>query len=145
MTISVWLRRVDVGPLTMMRRSQSAETAGTFILRIDRFNRLSFSAEKESLYTTALNDLPENDWTYFAVTFDKGHVVLYVNGEARVSKDLELSEISAAPLNGSLSFGLNAPVGTLADDLGIFEKALSPEQIEKIYQSGLERFVGQAR
>ena len=142
MTVTVWLRRVNAQAVTTVRRSQSEENAaGVFSFRIDRFNRLVFSAGQLTAQTLPLDSLSGDGWIHLAVAFDEGRTTLYVDGEEAAYQELEITEIPTAPIDGSLSLGLHAPEGTSMDDLGIFGSALKPEQIREIYQKGLEQFV----
>lgn len=84
-----------------------------------------------------------DEWMHVAVTFNEGEVTFYQNGEAYPGVELGVSKIPAIgdDEKGVLAGFLDAPVDTSVDDFAFFgDRALTPEEISKIYADGLEAF-----
>ena len=80
-------------------------------------------------------DLPLNAWTFLAGTFDGTTWRLYVNGLLKTTAGGNLGPINAAPLEIGGS-GSCATFGGLIDEVEIFNRALSGQEIQAIFNAG---------
>jgi len=142
MTMTLWIRATEVGSVPLVRRSQfSGKDPGTFGFHLDGVGRLVFSIDKQKVQSAPIG-LQAGQWTHLAVTFDKGAVIFYVNGEEAASMPIEVEKVPMASLKGSFSGFLNAPVGLFADDFGFFgNRTLTADDIKQLYQEGLEKWM----
>jgi len=88
---------------------------------------------------------PAGEWVHVAMTFDKGTVAFYFNGElAGVPQSLPdgVTSISSTDLTAAIFYGIpSSPSIQYVDDFGFFgEEALSSEEILNIYKNGLKAF-----
>ncbi len=79
-----------------------------------------------------------NTWYHLAGTADGTTVKIYVNGELAGSTTGSLGPLNNAPLTlGALGYqGSPYPFEGLIDEVGLYNRALSPEEIRAIYQAG---------
>jgi len=94
-------------------------------------------------YITSDNRWSLNGWHHVVGTFNRGQAAIYIDGEMKASKTFTVSSImnDAQPLiigglweycgTDSFQSGLNG----LADDVRIYNRALSAEEIQQIYQA----------
>jgi len=144
MTITFWVRPEQSGAIPFIRRSQFSGEAGVFGFQLDRYDSMVFSVGKERVKSPPTG-LQPGEWTHLAVTFDRGTVVFYVNGELTATESLRAEPIAASSIEGAFSAFLNAPVGLQVDDFGFFgSRALNGEAMKKICTDGLEAFLGNA-
>jgi hypothetical protein len=73
-------------------------------------------------------------WQHFAITYDNAAIIIYVNG----IENVECSATGSAGTDGTpVSIGgINrlSPGGTI-DELRIYNRALSPQEIAGVYQA----------
>ncbi|MCB1124975.1 MAG: immunoglobulin domain-containing protein [Verrucomicrobiae bacterium] len=96
---------------------------------------------------TPAADANPTEWTHIAMSADGARLTLYVNGVAAASTDY-IGNISAPPMPW-LAFGTEmddtgVPLATAAklfgatDDVGLWTRALSADEVAAIYQAGLQ-------
>jgi len=89
---------------------------------------------------TAAGVLEENEWGHIAVVYDGNTVKIYINGDEHVSKDWTGGVgISTADLGlgDGLYPSFNCPtINADIDEVRIYSRALSPEEIDESYSSG---------
>ena len=93
----------------------------------------------------SVSTVPLNQWHHVAATFNQGEAVVYIDGQLDNSDTLSVSSImnDAQPLiiGGSWEYcgedSFQSALNGLADDVRIYDRALSPEEIEQLYQDGL--------
>ncbi|MEO8205309.1 MAG: LamG-like jellyroll fold domain-containing protein [Chthoniobacterales bacterium] len=160
MTITAWVRAIEnpespknclsPGFNIMGRYSAHGPGPGSFMLSF-AYDALQFdyysegSKKVESFRSLPIRYVEANVWTQMAVTFDEGKVVFYFNGIASGDADgtpLKATVISEATV-GSLFAGFtNLRTGGYVDDVGVLiGRALTEEEIEKVYNTGLENFI----
>jgi len=94
---------------------------------------------------TSNNPVSLNKWHHVAGTFNKGQAALYVDGHPKISDTLTVSSImnDAQPLTiggaweycGTDSF--EGKLNGLVDDVRIYNRALSAEDIQQLFDGGL--------
>jgi uncharacterized repeat protein (TIGR03803 family) len=80
-------------------------------------------------------DLPINTWTHLAGTFDGATFSLYVNGVLMATQAGTLGPMNSAPLEFGDS-GTCPMFDGLIDEVSIYNRALSPNEIAAIYNAG---------
>ncbi|MDP3723212.1 MAG: LamG-like jellyroll fold domain-containing protein [Candidatus Omnitrophota bacterium] len=84
---------------------------------------------------TSSSNLPLNTWTHIVGTFDGSTFRLYFNGVANASGAGSLGALNNDPLTIGTA-GSCAPFGGQLDEVGIWNRALSAEEIATLYNGG---------
>jgi|GEM_PF-619849 len=80
-------------------------------------------------------DLPINTWTHLAGTFDGTNFRLYVNGVLTATQAGTLGPVNSVPLEIGGS-GTCPMFAGLIDELSIYDRALSSDEVAAIYSAG---------
>jgi len=104
-----------------------------------------FSEVNTHDYITSSNPLSLNEWHHVAGTFNQGQAAIYVDGHLVNSRILSVSSImnDAQPLiiGGCWEYcgtdGFESRLNGLADDVRIYNRALSSQEVLRLYQLGL--------
>ncbi len=144
LTITLWICPEKEGAIPLVRRSQHTESGeGVFAFYLDGLSRLVFSVGKERALSLPITVVPRQ-WTHLAVTFERGAVKFFVNGELweAVPSRLSMEQIPGASDKGAFSGLLSSHPGLYLDDFGFFgDRALSGAEIKGIYADGLDKFL----
>ncbi|HWY74666.1 MAG TPA: LamG-like jellyroll fold domain-containing protein, partial [Verrucomicrobiae bacterium] len=79
--------------------------------------------------------MPMNVWTYLAATFDGNTFRFYINGALMATGSGVMGPTNAEPLTIGDS-GTCAPFQGLIDEMAMFNRALTPAEIQEIYAVG---------
>ena len=86
-----------------------------------------------------LPPLPKDEWRMFSFTWDfkegKMHQVMYVDGKKLFGKSKPFGPLKK-PVSIAIGFVGGSYLNGLLDDFAIYNRPLSPEEIETIYSSG---------
>ncbi len=142
-TKSAWFKVTANGPNHIISGSV---TGITHTLMVTTDNTLMASHHSSIRMTEDSEEIDFNTWYHAAVTFDYDSriLILYKNG-TEVSRDTisftyrDIADTDA--LIGSLATSFN--FNGLIDEVGIFNIALSPEQINSIYMDGFKNITPQ--
>ncbi|MCX8166875.1 MAG: LamG domain-containing protein [Candidatus Micrarchaeota archaeon] len=121
-------------------QNMSVETRSPSVW-IHQRNRLHFGFGNGShwlSYTTPANVIPNNVWTHVAITFDGTYVCIYINGTLMYN----LSSFSGQrpyPNKGLTIGGIDNYFRGRIDEVRIFRRALSPEEIRASYNASANR------
>lgn len=80
------------------------------------------------------------EWEFWAVTFNNGQAIIYKNGNVDTSMSMTINPIAQ---NCPLLFGKNTltdssePFSGSLDDIGIWNRALSPAEVEQLYSPAI--------
>lgn len=138
-TISVWLNPVPSNFDRVFRKDVNYD----FVLIDGGIARVH--GVSKTPYSTTPNTVSAEVWQHFAYIVKNGAIHWYHNGEAignalsgklgeGNSNPLVLGNYEVQPSEGSW---INRPYQGLMDDLGIWQRALSPNDILSIYHNGL--------
>lgn len=142
MTVACFLRRESANGC-MIGRQEAAPFRHNYYLMIVS-GKLLFGFYNGSTYPSLTYDatIPLNTWTHVAATTSVGVISIYVNG---VMVTNSASNGSPAPATG-LSLGIGANVGQVTDYLGghiddvrIYNRALTADEIKLLYGGGYGR------
>lgn len=161
MTISLWImaRNGDstVSPIFFLQRLNGSTGGGHFTFGYAENGRLYFYMEDRSeggeasggivrVYSDPIPPFPGGEWIHVAMTFDRGEVVFYLNGQP-VGDPQGLPEGQDAIRDivgsdtGVFRGMVSSPDIQYVDDFGFFGNvALSPEDIQSLYEKGLKAF-----
>ncbi|MEO6053891.1 MAG: LamG-like jellyroll fold domain-containing protein, partial [Chthoniobacterales bacterium] len=152
MSIVVWYRPSNVERVTVLRKRMPMDyISNTFSFMYVRngydcmfFNFLNGGMNHDAR-SSKIRCLISEEWIHLAVTFNEGKVAFYVNalpyGEVDKSSAGETT-IQSTPGQNVLQAFIDAGSGSYVDDLGVFfDRALSAEDVEKIYTDGLKDYV----
>ena len=87
----------------------------------------------------SLASVLDNQFHYVAGTWDGGTIRLYVDSVLQGTAALEVPANNARPVNIAFSWGGGPPRRFFrgsVDEIGLFSRALTPEEIRAIYQAG---------
>jgi len=135
-TVALWVKVLAIPqagePIVVGKGANSAYGFTCYRDNIGPTNgRIYFYIGTENIATPVALDA----WQHLAATFDGHTIALYVNGEAVASKGVQMK----IPRGGSLLMGKGGFCGLL-DDVRIFSRALSPDEIRASCDTGrLER------
>jgi hypothetical protein len=148
-TLAAWIQPFTLmDDARMVSKSQGSGTADHYwamILSGDGEDNLQFRLKTDTGSTTRHTapegtDVPVNEWTHVAVTWDAGDPVMrfYKNGEEIDSVSKEGSAVATAP-DVKIGIGNQSatvpggggirPFGGLIDDVGIYQRALSEPEV----------------
>ncbi len=149
MTLACWVylpAAYDGEGFMLVRRDVNHSEAHHGVLSFgynSNLRSLRFHAEGNRPVSARATLHPEN-WTHLAMTYDRGRVVFYLNGEPL--KELEtgaerIPEVAASGRTALFKALGGLPEGTLVDDLYIdLEGALSPESLRQLSEKGSAAF-----
>lgn len=137
--------------LTGMIAQYDKDKKQGFILGYQRYGRLSFQVGTGEEYITLWSDsdnLEKYKWNYVTATFDveNGEMCLYLNGELMASKTFSEGSKMSIPEKKNLVIGRNPATEKLAagyynacsgliDELQVYQRVLSKEEIKENYES----------
>ncbi|MEO8206623.1 MAG: LamG-like jellyroll fold domain-containing protein [Chthoniobacterales bacterium] len=152
MSIVAWIRPARIGEFSLVRKRIPMEripnsfalgyvTSGYDCMMFGFLNSGANQGGRSSKIRVVISE----EWIHMAVTFDKGKVAFYLNGLPYGDMDASSKEgttIQTLPgLNVFQSFYDLAP-GSYVDDFGMFfDRAFTAQEIETIYETGLEDFL----
>lgn len=80
-----------------------------------------------------LEDAPLEEWIHIAMTWDGKTMTAYLNGKEYGAEDVVMQPAVAGPMFiGKRAHGANAFFKGVIDELAIFNKALSPDEIQSV-------------
>ena len=134
-TVSIWVKpALNEGDLGGFVSSQSHESFQ--FLRIDGYCTggkdivLAAGFGSGTAIDCTLNNFTVNQWYHIAATYNGTSVKTYADGEMTVEDNL-----SSLSTNDNFVVGKGVFNGTI-DSVKVYDKALSPEQIKRIYREG---------
>ena len=147
MSFDLWVYRTSTsnGQHILSKRTGCGSDDMNYLLVYDRVfhNGLCFvgtDAGGNLICTTGgESDLPLNTWTHIAGTFDGNDLKLYINAELVGTKtNAVMGPVNAVPLTIGAMGGCveTYPFGGLVDELEIFNRTLTAEEIAAIYNAG---------
>jgi len=112
-----------------------------------------FLRENQSTVSVGRNRMPPllpEEWVHFAMTFDHGKIVFYLNGVPVGGGDLR-APIPATSASDPARLRFHAfcspgspfpgpPAGTYVDDFGYFDRVLQEDDVSRIVDGGLRQF-----
>ena len=123
------------------------ENTGTWELDYGPNQELTYShnwnrAQGSEGVSTGYNTVPLNRWTHIAAVYSDKNVKLYLNGALVASKSFNNNPIFSG--TEWLEIGVNRPgadeyFNGLIDEISVYKRALTAEEIERSYHDGLGR------
>jgi len=111
----------------LIRRSTSAPSDGV---------NFWLDSGTEDEVSTAANSVVLNTWQHYACTYDGTIASIYLDGDHHESK--AIAYVSAAsPVGIGLAGGAGVHMEGLLDDINIYKRALSPQEIRQLYNGGI--------
>lgn len=161
LTVAVWLHLPEIteaqgtsANIRIVSREGAPNAHGTWFFSLIEGRRPYFSiievddAGNEIGSTTSPGgdfSVPKGQWTHVAMTFDRGMITLFVDGEVVHTGPVDVSRIPEQGFDNVRSLRLNIlspPEGAFVDDFAIFaKKALSQDDIRLLADEGLEAFL----
>jgi hypothetical protein len=128
-----WVRLVS-------KEKIAAPRQGWLIFRSASANRYGLARWRDGIGNSVVIDYTPNRWNFIAFTYNGSHMIGYLNGALISSSPSTLSLISTGtPLTiGKTSDGTDFFNGTI-DEVRIYNRALSEEEIKFLYQEGLKK------
>jgi len=139
-TLALWVRPNNLPGVQSRLLSPGAST---FDLQITSGNNFAFivntsasGGSNRNITSPALSTQDLRKWHHVAGTYDGTTMILYVNG-----KPVNSNAQTGAVNNGGNGFGIgnNAtcgqPIGGLYDDVRVYDRALTPEDVEALYEA----------
>jgi len=114
-----------------------------FLLAIDSSGKLANWLSAGGSWTKDISSnplIPLDTWTYFAMTYDGVKIKSYVNGVLQGGGQSKTGDMETNNkiYIGKRSDSTSQPFHGIIDEVMIFDKALTPEEIQVIYEIGLE-------
>lgn len=140
MSFDLWVYRTSTSATQHIFSKRTDCTYFNYQLALDSgFNTgLCFGGNATQICTTGEeSDLPLNTWTHIAGTSDETTLKLYVNGKLAASRLGSLGSENEVPLKfGAAGTCGTYPFGGLIDEMAIYSRTLSAEEIAAIYNAG---------
>jgi len=150
MTIAMWVKptKLTATPYQMLfdKLDETSPMKGFSFGAWQTTGTISFSIKSDNwLQVRGSTALPNNSWSFVAVTYDGSKrangVTLYVNGKAE-SKIVFYDSLTADDISNTISAqlgarkGANYPFAGAMDNVMVFNRALSQQEITTLYNSG---------
>lgn len=131
---------------TAVAKWSSSQSADSYLLGIDTSGNIRFYLDSTGTGQTSLlssNKVSANSWSHIAATWDGSIMRVFLNGIADTNTATFTSTIfkSNFPVYLGKHDGGNPFNGTI-DDVRIYNRALSPEEIRAAYEGGVKRYSG---
>jgi hypothetical protein len=140
-SFSIWFSGGDTGSNLQLAGAVPAEgtrTGWTLGTRVSELFDDDGNSVRARLVTMTPYRLPSSGWNHKALVYNGTHVAEYLNGA-----QLSVYTASGRPVGGAdevMTIGSWQPFGRnfagLVDDLRIYDRALSPDEILDLYQKG---------
>lgn len=142
MTLELWAYRTGTGTAMELVSKRSGALAAEFELAFDSFVGLHFgsiSLPWATSYAMTGVQLPLNQWWHLAGTFDGAELRFYINGELAAATPGHLGVPNAEPVRiGAMDYFRPDAFEGLLDEVTLYNRALSPNEIRAIYQAGAQ-------
>jgi hypothetical protein len=146
-TMMAWINPVSYPDATyngIVAYGAMACTGQGSLLSIKNDGRLSMAFWCNDAYQTTGPTVPLNQWTHVALTYSGGTTVrFYINGQFVQESSLSAG-IPANTQNGPIRIGCTDDPGRcfngIIDEVMIFNRALSDEEIKFLYEQGVGKF-----
>ena len=140
-SVSFLIKRLAVSTGTGLSHSNYTDTAGWYIRMFENGN-VSFCVSRPSGSTVCTPGItvPPDKFTHIAATFDGSMVRIYKNGDLGAESRFAGKYVSdpATPLRiGAIAGSGESPWSGIIDDLGIYNKVLSENEVKAISNSNL--------
>ncbi|MBI3850912.1 MAG: tandem-95 repeat protein [Verrucomicrobia bacterium] len=144
MTVDMWVYRTSSNPVQHIIGKRASctgsSTEGTFQLVFDDAGvGLAFGPPSGACACSG-QALPLNTWTHLAGTFDGTTLRLFINGQLAATTPGSLGPANTAPLkigdSGSCGAFYGQAFGGLIDEVSIYNRALTTNEIQSIYNAG---------
>jgi hypothetical protein len=133
-TISAWIKRNDISNLGL----QNIYHFGNWqqFLRLDQTSDIVFSLTGKGTLRASgvVNNL---NWNHVAATYDDNKMIIYVNGQEQASQNASgnIEYTGNQFIIGNISTGSSESFNGKIDELKIFDKALTSQQISALYDN----------
>jgi len=132
-TISAWVNR-GISSGEFLSRSNARFTLAYESFGTNGYELRSFDGSSEVLTTTGVTI--SSEWVHLVATFDGSTQRIYVNGvEEGSTATSNIQDATNADAIGANEGGGNAIDGQVAD-ARIYDRALSPQEVQYLYQAG---------
>ena len=141
-TFSFWINASNCAHGTILDKSDGNNQWGSngFVLRLSTSNTLYYRTQYSQATYSSDNICNEDVWIYVAMTFDTTGVTYYKNGAQYGSKDTDhtqLPGLNDETLKIGVTDGFSYYFNGSIDEVKIYNRSLSPEQIKANYLAGL--------
>ena len=134
LTLSAWINLSSINSFNcIISKDMNATDEG---YRLDILNNKLRMIKTNSNNSQGNSVLDENFWIHTLVTFQNDTINYYLNGE---SDGTFFAQGSITPTLNNLTFGVQNQISTLQfvngslDDIGIWNRALTPEEVQELY------------
>ncbi len=132
-TVAAWVKRdaTDVG--TSSTLFDAGDNAGTWFVGFLANNSLTFTTDGVSDFASNLS-ITDSNYHHVAFSKNGATLVVYLDGVASTAIALptNIPAPSGAKLVGGKTSNSNAPFGGLIDDLRLYDRALSPVEVQRL-------------
>ena len=130
MSVVVWVYRTGNGGIMHIVSKRSSCSDFNYQMAFDPGGGLGFGAISGV-------DLPLNQWTHLAGTFDGSVFNLYINGQLRATGSGTLGPVNSDDLQIGGAGACGFTFGGLIDEVKLFNRALTPSEIRTIITDDL--------
>ncbi len=139
MTVELWVYRTGSAPLMHILSKRVGAWDMQYQLGWDMQSGINFAAGAAGAVVAANSGipLPVNTWWHLAATADGSSLKLYINGKLAASAAGTLGPPNSAPIRlGIIDFYEPLPFVGLIDEVSLYNRALTAEEIDSIYEAG---------
>ncbi len=149
MSVVAW---INVGAVTDMAIFNSRAGDGTWLVHPEargegNYRWLNRSAGGATIFDIRAGDNKANEWQHYAGTFSRadGLAVLYINGKNAGEEKARIGTPIAADWDQGARVGYNIdnnrPFAGLMDELNVWKRGLTEEEVNGIMELGIEDFL----
>ena len=140
MTLELWAYRTGTGTTMHLVSKRNGVLDCEYLMVFDPQYGVHFTGVGmpwEPYRAATGMQLPLRQWWHLAGTFDGAQLRFYINGELAASAPGKLGPLNSEPVRiGTINYHPASPFEGLLDEVSIYDRALSPEEIRAIYQAG---------
>lgn len=141
-SVSVWVYLLQYKESDILQKGLNLTTGG-YTLWVEANGNLRWGAQASNNWVSATNDPDLNLWEHIAGTYNGSTLRLYINGE--LDNSLSVANAFTNVANLSIGHGWDGYLNGLVDELAIFNRTLSAQEIKNLYKRGALRLNLSAR
>jgi hypothetical protein len=130
LTISFWMKSTSVGGIILCK----GNAEGSYSIGATASNAIGFNQQNSVTMVLSQSDAASNTWIQVVCTLNGTNATIYFNGQLnQVGTGVTLGTGTGALTIGKINSGLPSFYGGLLDDIRIYNRPLSANEVAQLY------------